>query len=189
MCESTWHSQCSRRSIKIAPNAAPSLPVTPRPAPHNTPSEAHLPHTHIRTRHSRTASLTHLQLARITVRSFSSRMVSAKMTSSGSKRAMVGLVLVALLLVCGSRTTQAAVTVINPAGINVDVLVNGNVVKVIAGMVNVDVKGKGSQVIQVKGPNGKNVDVNVHDGDVLVLVPDLSGKGDIVVSVNGKSTP
>lgn len=113
------------------------------------------------------------------------------MTSSGSsKRAVVGLVLVALLLVCGScRSAQAAVTVINPAGINVDVLVNGNIVKVIAGMVNVDVKGKGSQVIQVKGPNGKNVDVNVHDGDVLVLVPDLSGKGDIVVSVNGKTSP
>jgi hypothetical protein len=116
-------------------------------------------------------------------------MVSTKMTSSGSKRAVLSLVLVALLLVCGSRTTQAAVTVINPAGINVDVLVNGNIVKVIAGMVNVDVKGKGSQVIQVKGPNGKNVDVNVHDGDVLVLVPDLSGKGDIVVSVNGKTSP
>ncbi len=102
----------------------------------------------------------------------------------GAKRVvMVGL-LVALLMV----SCQASVTVVNLAGL-VKVLVNGASVDVSTGRVNVDVKGGKSQDILVKGPNGKDVKVNVKDGDVVVLVPDILGNGGIIVNVNGVQAP
>lgn len=98
------------------------------------------------------------------------------------KMVLVGM-LVALLLVASSA--QASVTVVNLAGL-VKVLVNGANVDVSTGSVKVDVKAGKSQDILVKGPNGKNIKVNVKDGDVVVLMPDVFGNGGIIVNVNGQ---
>ncbi|KAG0592687.1 hypothetical protein KC19_1G273000 [Ceratodon purpureus] len=100
--------------------------------------------------------------------------------ASGKKVVMVGLLL-ALLVV----SSQASVTVVNLAGL-VKVLVNGANVDVSTGSVKVDVKGGKSQDILVRGPNGKDIKVNVKDGDVVVLVPDVFGNGGIIVNVNGE---
>jgi hypothetical protein len=94
---------------------------------------------------------------------------------AGKKVVLVGM-LVALLLVASSA--QASVTVVNLAGL-VKVLVNGANVDVSTGSVK-------SQDILVKGPNGKNIKVNVKDGDVVVLMPDVFGNGGIIVNVNGQ---
>ena len=102
-----------------------------------------------------------------------------------AKKVML-VMLVALLLLASA---SASVTVVNLADA-VKVLVDGANVDVKTGTVSVDVKGKKSQDIVVRGPNGKNIKVNVKDGDVLVLVPDIFGNGDIIVNVNGvKASP
>lgn len=95
------------------------------------------------------------------------------------------MTLLAALLVA---STQAAVTVVNLAQA-LSILVNGANVDVKTGSVSVDVKGAKSQDIVVKGPDGKDIKVNVKDGDVLVLVPNILGNGGIIVNVNGVQAP
>lgn len=110
------------------------------------------------------------------------------MAAGKSKVMVVGVLVVALLLV-SAGPASASVTVVNLAEA-VKVLVNGANVDVKTGTVHVDVKGGKSQDIVVKGPNGKDIKVNVKDGDVLVLVPDILGNGNIIVNVNGvKASP
>lgn len=104
-------------------------------------------------------------------------------SAGGKKVVMVGLLL-ALLVV----SSQASVTVVNMAGL-VKILVNGANVDVNTGTVKVDVQGGKSQDIVIKGINGKDMKVNVKDGDVLVMVPDILGSGGIIVNVNGVKAP
>lgn len=101
------------------------------------------------------------------------------------KKVMLVAVLLALLV---ASSQAGSVTVVNFADA-VKVLVNGSNVDVKTGTVSVDVKGGKSQDILVKGPNGKDIKVNVKDGDVLVLVPDIMGNGNIIVNVNGVKAP
>lgn len=105
----------------------------------------------------------------------------ANTAASGKKVVMVGLLL-ALLVV----SSQASVTVVNGLAGLVKVMVNGANVDVSTGTVKVDVKGGKSQDIFVKVPNGKDIKVNVKDGDVVVLMPDVFGNGSIIVNVNGE---
>lgn len=104
-------------------------------------------------------------------------------SAAGGKKVVMVALLVALLVV----SAQASVTVVNMVGL-VKVLVNGATVDVNTGSVKVDVKGGKSQDILVKGPDGKDIKVNVKDGDVLVLLPNVLGGG-IIVNVNGVKAP
>jgi hypothetical protein len=66
---------------------------------------------------------------------------------------------------------QASVTIYNPVGLVVDVVVDGTNVKVVTEVMTVNIT-QGQQDIQFKVAEGQVLEVNVHEGDVLVLIPD-----------------
>lgn len=62
-------------------------------------------------------------------------------------------------------------TIYNPIGLVVDVFVDGANVKVVTEVVTVNIT-QGQQDIQFKVAEGQVLEVNVHDGDVLMVIPD-----------------
>lgn len=106
-----------------------------------------------------------------------------KMAGLGLKCVFFISLLIAALVV----QAEADATVINISGGSPVVFyVNGKKYSVGVTDVHVKVEGKNHQAIVVKGADGKNITVNVSDGDVVVVVPDFAGHGSgIVVSVNG----
>ncbi|KAG0592678.1 hypothetical protein M758_1G264400 [Ceratodon purpureus] len=87
----------------------------------------------------------------------------------GPKTLLLGLV-VAVLAVAAA---QASVTVYNPAGLLVDILVDDKNVKVTSEMMTLNVT-QGQQNIKFQVSEGEAMEVSVQDGDVLVLIPDPS---------------
>lgn len=62
-------------------------------------------------------------------------------------------------------------TIYNPIGLVLDVVVDGANVKVVTEVVTVNIT-QGQQDIQFKVAQGPVLRVNVFDGDVLVMIPD-----------------
>lgn len=85
-------------------------------------------------------------------------------------KALLGLVVAALTV---AAVQAMSVTIYNPSGLLVDVLVDDKGVRAETGMVTVDITLP-EQDVQVQVAGGKVLDVAVQDGDVIVLIPDPS---------------
>ena len=84
-----------------------------------------------------------------------------------TKCALLGVMVVVLVL----PWAQAAVTVYNPAGLVVDILVDDKDVQVTTDLVTVNLT-QAQQELQFKVAEGAVAAVSVQDGDLVVLIPD-----------------
>ncbi|CAM6053359.1 unnamed protein product [Sphagnum tenellum] len=116
------------------------------------------------------------------------------MAGQGSTVGLKCVFLMVLVIAALVVQAEADATVINADitdGSPVVFYVNGKRYSV--GITSVDVKvdtKDHKEDVVVQGSNGKDTTVSVSDGDIVVVVPSLSGNGSgIVVSINGNQFP
>jgi hypothetical protein len=116
--------------------------------------------------------------------------LSTEMAGQGSAVGLKCVFLMVLVIAALVVQAEADATVINAditGGSPVVFYVNGKRYSVGITSVNVKVDTKDhKEDIVVKGSDGKDTTVTVTNGDIVVVVPSLSGDGSgIVVSING----